>query len=265
VIRGILARAIVSSVAVLLSVEAAAQQSESDLAKKAQNPVADLISLPFQANTSYRVGPLERTQNVLNIQPVIPVDLNDRWNLITRTIFPIVSQPSFVRGQNRDDGIGDTTISGFLSPKQPAFGRLIWGLGPVVTLPTASDERLGFDQWGTGLTGVALLSEGAVVVGALVNNVFSLEGRSFSQFLLQPFLNYNFPKGWYVSTSPIVTADWSRQDDAWLVPVGGGFGKVHRIGKQPVNLSLQAYYNAEKPQAGGDWSTRLQAVLLFPK
>ncbi len=257
--------AVVCAIVFVLASESFAQESESDLAKQTQNPVADLISVPFQANTSYRVGPRERTQNVLNIQPVIPISMNENWNLIARTIFPIVSQPSFVRGQDRHDGIGDTTISGFFSPKKPAFGHVIWGAGPVVTLPTASDERLGYDQWGTGLTAVALTSQGSAVFGALVNNVWSLEGRSFSQFLLQPFLNFNFPKGWYATTAPIVTADWARSDDAWLVPVGGGFGKVHRIGKQPINLSAQAFYNAEKPQGAGDWSTRFQLQLLFPK
>ena len=250
---------------VLAAANGTAQDSESDLAKQTQNPVANLISVPFQANTTYRAGPRERTQNVLNIQPVIPLSLSDEWNLITRTIFPIVSQPSFARGQNREDGIGDTTISGFFSPKQPAFGHLVWGVGPVVTLPTASDEQLGYDQWGTGLTGVALMSHGSTVFGALVNNVWSLEGRTFSQFLLQPFVNLNFSKGWYVTSGPIITADWSREDDAWLVPVGGGFGKVHRIGKQPINLSAQAFYNAERPQSAGAWSTRLSVQLLFPK
>ncbi len=251
--------------AAFASAKSAAEVSESDLAKQTQNPVANLISVPFQANTTYRAGPRERTQNVLNIQPVIPLSLSDEWNLITRTIFPIVSQPSFARGQNREDGIGDTTISGFFSPKAPAFGHLVWGVGPVVTLPTASDKQLGYDQWGTGLTGVALVSHGATVFGALVNNVWSLEGRTFSQFLLQPFLNYNFPGGWYVTSAPIITADWSREDNAWLVPVGGGFGKIVRLGKLPINLSAQAFYNAERPQAAGDWSTRFSVQLLFPK
>ena len=250
---------------VLAAANGAAEDSESDLAKQTQNPIANLISVPFQTNTTYRAGPRERTQNVLNIQPVIPLSLNEKWNLITRTIFPIVSQPSFARGQNREDGIGDTTISGFFSPKLPAFGHLVWGVGPVFTLPTASDDRLGFNQWGTGLTGVALVSQGSTVFGALVNNVWSLEGRTFSQFLLQPFLNFNFPHGWYLTSSPIITADWSREDNAWLVPVGGGFGKVQRIGKLPINLSAQVYYNAERPQSAGAWTTRFSVALLFPK
>lgn len=132
-------------------------------------------------------------------------------------------------------------------------------------MPTASNDRLGADQWAAGLTAVALVSQGPIVAGALVNNVFSLEGRSSSAFLLQPFLSYNFSHGWYVSSSPIITADWARSDDAWLVPVGGGFGKVHRFGPLPVNLSVQAFYNAEKPRAAGDWSTRFQVQFLFPR
>lgn len=244
---------------------AAAEESESDLARRTQNPIANLISVPFQTNTTYRVGPREKVQNVLNIQPVAPFTLSERWNLITRTIVPIVSQPSFVRGQARQDGIGNISASGFFSPVAPAFGGLIWGAGPVVSLPTASDERLGADQWAAGLTAVGLVSRGSIVAGALVNNVFSLEGRTSSAFLLQPFLSYNFTHGWYVTTSPIVTADWSRSDDAWLVPVGGGFGKVHRFGRLPLNLSAQVFYNAEKPEAAGDWSTRFQVQLLFPR
>ena len=115
----------------------------AELARAVQNPVADLISVPFQNNTSYDFGPRERTQNVMNIQPVIPLSITDEWIVITRTILPIVSQPSFVRGQDRQNGVGDILFTAFLSPKKPAFGSLIWGVGPVVNLPTASDDRLG--------------------------------------------------------------------------------------------------------------------------
>jgi len=244
---------------------ASADSSESELAKQTQNPVANLISVPFQNNTSYNSGPRDRTQNVMNIQPVIPLELSDDWMLITRTIFPIVSQPSTMPGQSRQDGIGDTLFTGFLSPKKPAFGSLIWGLGPVVNIPTASDDRLGADLWGAGLSGLVLTMQGPFVVGALVSNVWNLEGKDFSRFLLQYFINYNLPGGWYLSTSPIITADWEASDNAWTVPVGGGFGKVHRFGKLPVNLSFQAFYNAEKPKFGADWSTRFQIQFLFPK
>jgi hypothetical protein len=256
---------LMTSLALAADDSSAATVSDSELAKRTQNPVANLISVPIQDNTSYNLGPRDRTQNVLNVQPVIPLSLTEDWNLITRTIVPIVSQPSFFRGEDRQDGIGDITLSGFLSPKDPLGGWLIWGVGPVVNLPTASDERLGADQWGAGITGVGLVMKGPFVVGALVNNVWSLEGENFSQFLLQYFLNYNFESGWYLSSAPILTANWDADHDAWLVPVGGGFGKVVRFGKLPVNLSFQAFYNVEKPQYGADWSTRFQVQLLFPR
>ncbi len=263
-----LAVRILSSITILLLLDAtsfAQEGSESDLAKKTQNPVANLISLPFQNNTGYNSGPRERTQNVMNIQPVIPLSINDEWNLITRTIFPIVSEPSFVRGQDRQTGIGDTTFTPFLSPKEPAFGSLIWGAGPVFNIPTASDDRLGADAWGMGLSAVALTIQGPIVAGAIVSNIWSLEGEDFSRFLLQYFVNYNLADGWYIVSSPIMTADWEADDDAWTIPVGGGVGKVEKFGKQPVNFSVQAFYNAEKTKFGGDWSTRFQVQLLFPR
>jgi hypothetical protein len=243
----------------------AQESSESDLAKKTQNPVSNLISLPFQNNTSYDYGPRERTQNVMNIQPVIPLSINDEWNLITRTIFPIVSEPSTVPGQDRQNGTGDTTFTAFLSPKEPAFGSLIWGAGPIFNIPTASDDRLGADLWGMGISAVGLTIQGPIVAGAIVSNTWNLEGEDFSRFLLQYFVNYNLANGWYIVSSPIMTADWEADDDAWTIPVGGGFGKVHRFGNLPVNLSVQAFYNAEKTKFGGDWSSRLQVQFLFPR
>jgi len=262
---------IMTSVTVLIALSATssaaeeAEHSETALAKKTQNPIANLISLPFQNNTSFNSGPRERTQNVMNIQPVIPLDINDEWNLITRTIFPIVSEPSSVPGQDRQTGIGDTTFTGFLSPKEPAFGSLIWGAGPIFNIPTASDDRLGADLWGMGISAVGLTIQGPIVAGAIVSNTWSLEGEDFSRFLLQYFVNYNLSDGWYIVSSPIMTADWEADHDAWTIPVGGGFGKIHRFGKLPVNLSVQAFYNAEKTKFGGDWSTRLQVQLLFPR
>jgi hypothetical protein len=250
---------------VLPSGFARADESESDLARKTQNPVANLISVPLQNNTSYNFGPRERTQNVLNIQPVIPLDLGEDWILITRTILPVVSQPSTVRGDDRQNGVGDTSFTPFLSPKEPLGGWLIWGAGPVFNIPTASDDRLGADAWGGGISAVGLTMRGPIVAGAIISNTWSMEGDDFSRFLLQYFVNYNFPGGWYLSSSPIMTADWEADDDAWTVPIGGGFGKVHRFGKLPLNISFQAFYNVEKPQFGADWSTRFQVQFLFPR
>jgi hypothetical protein len=245
--------------------EGAPPDSDSDLAKKTQNPIANLISVPFQNNTSYNFGPRDRTQNVLNIQPVIPIDVNEDWNVITRSIIPIVSTPSGTRGQNRQNGIGDITFTAFLSPKKALGDWLIFGAGPILNIPTASDDRLGSDLWGAGLSAVGLTMQGPMVAGAIVSNVWSLEGEDFSAFLFQYFVNYNFPGGWYLSSSPIMTADWEAKNDDWLIPVGGGFGKVHRFGKLPVNISFQAFYNVEQNAAGADWSTRFQVQFLFPK
>jgi hypothetical protein len=242
--------------------------------------VSDLISVPFQNNWNFDVGPLERTQYVLNIQPVIPIPLNEDWNLITRTIIPIISQPaffreappglpSFVPDDDRTTGLGDINFSAFFSPAKPS--KLIWGIGPTFLLPTATDDTLGSERWGAGPAAVALTIQGPWVYGALVNNIWSFAGdedrEDVNTFLLQPFVNYNLPKGWYLSSVPIITANWEADDsdDRWTVPVGGGFGKILRIGKLPVNFQLQAFYNVEKPEFGADWQLRFQVQFLFPK
>lgn len=247
--------------------EAASSESAEDLAKKAQNPVADLISVPFQSNFNFNTGPSERMVYVLNVQPVIPIRLTDDWNLITRVITPIIDQPSVAPGIDNASGLGDINPSLFLSPAKAE--HLIWGVGPTFTFPTASNRLLGSGKWSMGPTGVALLSQGPWVVGALANNQWSYAGwgkKSVNQFLVQPFLNYNFSKGWYLSSAPIITADWTA-DQKWTVPVGGGVGKLWRVGKVglPINTQIQAFYNAERPDFASDWSLRVQVQFLFPK
>jgi hypothetical protein len=237
----------------------------AELARATQNPVANLISLPFQNNTAFDFGPRERTQNVLNIQPVLPFEVNEDWNLITRTIFPIASQPSFQRGQDRQNGVGDTTITMFASPVKPIAGRVLVGAGPVLLVPTASDDRLGLDAWGMGLSGVFVVNAGPFVTGTLVTHVWNLEGQGFKQFLMQPFVNFNLPDGWFIASAPVITADFDQRNDAWEVPVGGGIGKIFRLGKLPLNLAGQAFYNAEQRQFGADWSLRITLSMLFPK
>ncbi len=147
------------------------EEEMGELARSVQNPVANLISVPFQNNANFDFGPREKTQNVLNVQPVVPFELSGDWNLITRTIVPIVSQPSLFKGQDRETGFGDTTFSAFLSPVKP--GKLIWGTGPVVLLPTASDDRLGSDKWGIGPSAVFLTMPGNWVLGSLLSQVWS--------------------------------------------------------------------------------------------
>jgi hypothetical protein len=238
-----------------------------ELAKETQNPVANLISVPFQNNFNFDVGPNHVTQYVLNIQPVIPISLNKDWNLITRTIVPIINQPSPASGIPSAAGLGDINPTLFLSPANS--GKLIWGIGPTMTFPTATDSLLGNGKWSAGPALVVLTMPGHWVIGALANNQWSFAGwgkKNVNSLLIQPFINYNFSHGWYVTTSPIITADWlAASDDRWTVPIGGGVGKLFRLGKLPINTSLQAYYNVEKPQFAADWSLRFQVQFLFPK
>jgi hypothetical protein len=247
-----------------------AEMSAEELAKLAQNPVGNLISLPFQNNTNFNYGPEKGTQNILNIQPVIPISVNEDWNVITRTILPVIWQPSLGPGIDSNTGIGDTTFTAFLSPAKP--GEWIWGVGPVVQLPTNSNAVLGNKNWGMGASFVVLhLAHGDPwVYGALVNNVWSLtsdkQGGSYSNGLIQPFVNYNFEGGFYLTTAPIWTVD--RKADGgnqWTLPLGGGVGKIFHLGKLPVNTQISAYYNAVKPDFGANWQLRAQVQLMFPK
>ncbi len=242
--------------------------SEEDLARKTQNPVSDLISLPLQNNMNFDVGPGGHTQNILNIQPVYPVSLNEEWNLITRTIFPLINQPPLFPGADREFGLGDIQFTAFLSPAKPK--GVIWGAGPIFQFPSATDDALGAEKWAVGPSVVALKMEGPWVFGALVNNIWSFAGDDdrahLNQMLIQPFLNYNMDDGWYLSSSPIITANWKADSgNKWTVPVGGGIGKITRLGKLPINFQVAGYYNVESPRYGADWQLRLQLAMLFPK
>ena len=237
------------------------------LAKAAQNPIASLISLPFQNNTDFGIGPDDETKNTLNIQPVWPFALSDNWNLITRTIIPVITQPGLSDGQERVTGFGDTLFTAFFSPKNSR--KWTWGVGPVIMIPTGSNDQLTSDKWGAGISAVFLTMPGNWVVGSLFSNVKSVGGGSGTDvnlFTWQYFVNYNFNHGWYLTSAPIITANWEATgSNRWTVPIGGGVGRVMKFGRQPVNLSMQAYKNIEAPDSGADWQLRLQLQLLFPK
>ena len=264
-----------TSIAVLLlatvaATPAHAELSAEELAKLAQNPVGNLISVPFQNNTNFNVGPENGTQNILNIQPVIPVSINKDWNIITRTIVPVIWNPSLGPTIPSKDGVGDTVFTAFLSPANP--GHLIWGAGPVVQIPTNTSDELGNKNWGMGPSFVVLhLDHGDPwVYGVLVNNVWSLssskQGGSYNNGLMQPFVNYNFSGGFYLTSSPILTVDWKADSgQRWVVPLGGGVGKIFHLGRLPVNTSLAAYYNVVHPDNGANWQLRFQVQLMFPK
>jgi len=250
--------------------EATATEAErtAALAKAAQNPVANMISFPIQNNTNFGIGPYSRDQNVLNFQPVIPLHITKNWNLITRTILPVIWQPNPTQPSQGWYGLGDLNPSLFFSPAKP--GKLIWGVGPALVFPTATANELGQGKVSAGPGVVVLSTPGHWVIGALANNVWSFAGSGsrppVNQFLLQYFINYNMKKGWYVTTAPIITANWraSNGNDLTL-PFGGGFGRIMKIGFQPVNMQLQFFGNAKYPAGTSPWGMRFQLALLYPK
>ena len=250
---------------------------EDQLRKAAQNPVASMISVPFQNNTFFGVGPNNDTVNVLNIQPVIPLNLNAEWNLITRTIVPLLHVPDLVSGLPElpagitggdTFGLGDINLSLFLAPAKP--GKAIWGVGPSLTFPTATDEVLGTRKWSAGPSGVVLFMPKPWVVGTLVRQLVSFAGnddrKDVSQLLIQPFVNYNLPGGWYVVSAPVITNNWEgASGERWNVPIGGGFGRLMKISKLPISSSVHAFYHVEHPANGADWAFRFATSFLFPK
>jgi hypothetical protein len=241
------------------------------LQKATQNPVASLISVPIQNNNNFGIDPGYRTQDVLNIQPVVPVGISKDWNLIVRWIMPIVYQPLPISPGSPQTGVygfGDMTPTFFLSPKKP--GKLIWGLGPVFQLPTATSTFLGQGKLGIGPSAVALMQPGHWTLGVLFNNIWSVAGSgsrpSVNQFLLQYFINYNLKKGWFITWQPTLTANWEATNGGrWVVPFGGGLGRIMKLGAQPVSITAQFYGNGVHPPGASPWTMRLQFALLFPK
>jgi len=250
--------------------EASSADDATELAKKLQNPIGDLYSFPFQNNTNFNYGPHKGTQDILNVQPVIPIHITPDWTVITRTILPLIWQPSLQPAHTVPFGTGPTTFSAFLAPANPVNGWL-WGVGPVIQAPTISSSTLGSNVWGGGPTAVLVYMKGPIVAGVVGNSIFSfggtpgLGGTSYTTFLTQPFFNYNFGEGWYVGTAPIITASWpSPNNKAWTVPIGAQAGRVIKIGgKLPVNLAIGAYYNAVRPEFGSTWQLRTQVTFIF--
>lgn len=249
-----------------------AQDTESDaaaLAKKAQNPIANMISVPIQNNTNFGMGTYDRSQNVINIQPVIPTSLGS-WNLINRIIAPVTYQPDLATESESDFGLGDIVYQGFFTPAKA--GSVTWGIGPVLVLPTATNSSLGAGKWSAGPAVIIVAFPGKWVVGGVVYNSWSFAGKSdradVNAGVLQYFINYNLPKAWYLTSAPIISVNWEApENNQWIVPFGAGFGKIFAIGKQKVNGNVSAYWNAVKPEAidGPDWTLRFQLAFLFPK
>jgi hypothetical protein len=243
-------------------------QESSDIAKQAQNPIANLISVPIENDFNPQTGVNKDDSYVLQMKPVVPFTLSNDWILISRTIIPVIQVPDLAPGVNGTTGLGDVQESLFLSPKKA--GPVIWGAGPAISFPTATQSILGTKKVSIGPNIVVLRSQGHWLFGTLVQNLWSVAGPSsrpdVNQMVLQPFVNYNLRHGWYLTSSPILTANWeAKPDQRWTVPVGGGVGRIIHIGKQPVNLYTQFFGNAMRPDGTTSWSVRFDMQFLFPK
>ncbi len=240
-------------------------QDSADLAKTVQNPLASLVTLPFQANYNADYGPSDRTLFNLNVQPVIPFT-GEKWNVISRTIIPINSVP--VGETESEFGLGDATLSLFWSPAKPA--KLTWGLGPIIGLPTASNpEVLGSEKLSLGPTGVVFYGIGSWTMGTVVSNLWSVAGDSdradINMLTAQYFLNFNFGNGWALGTAPIITANWEAESgEEWTVPWGLQISKLTHFGSRPANLLIGYYQNSEHPEGAAESQVRVQVNLLFP-
>jgi hypothetical protein len=244
--------------------DAPTAEKEAAAAKEAaENPVAAAISLPLQNNTYYGVGPYRRAENALLIEPVIPIRLSKNWMVISRTIVPIVVVPRLSPTVGVDYGLGNIQPQFYLSPVHT--GKFIWGVGPQLWLPTATDNKLGINKWGGGPTTVWLYKSGHFLGGALINNQFAGVNHTHeNEMTLNWFSYYNFKRGWYVLSSPIITADWTAErSKRWTVPVGGGAGKLFKIGHQPLNARAQFFDDVRTTTGGPNWQMQTQLQFLF--
>jgi hypothetical protein len=247
--------------------------SEAELSKASQNPVADLISLPLQYNYFTAGGLGENSQMVLNVQPVLPLPIGERWLVVSRTIVPFVSIPianniaNDIVNELRTGGTADMQEQAYFTKRKP--GKVTWGVGPVFSFPTATNRLLRTGQWGLGPAAVALVMPGPWVIGVLANNLWRIGGQAHNQvlnaFTMQPFINLNLPLAWSIQAAPIITANWSAPaGEKWTVPVGVGVGKDTHIGDQPMSFSMQYYHNTNHPRLAGAEEMRFVTAFLWP-
>ncbi len=239
----------------------------AELAKKLSNPVASLISVPIQNNWDFGIGPANAMRYTANVQPVIPFSISENWNVITRTIVPVIYAESPTIGGSAKAGLGDIVQSFFFSPKEPTGGGWIWGAGPVLLYPTATDEALGAEKFGLGPTAVLLKQQSGWTYGALANHLWSVAGESsradVNATLLQPFVSFTTRTATTFGLNTESTYDW--QAHQWSVPVNLSASQLLKIGKTPVQIALGGKYYAEGPKGGPDWGLRFTVTFLFPK
>ena len=245
-------------------------ESDEELAKKSLNPIAAMISLPMQINYDKHLGGSDDGKKwLMNVQPVIPFELNPEWNLISRTVVPLIDQKGLARGGALDaSGIGDITQSLFFSPKSPTSGGWNWGAGPVFLLPTSSDKLLGSEKWGVGPTAVMLRQSNGWTYGVLGNHLWSVAGENkrddISATFVQPFIGYTTHTYTTFMINTESTYDW--KNNVWTVPVNLTASQMLRIGGQPLTLQAGARYWANSPQGGPEgWGFRFAVTFMFPK
>ncbi|OYY32040.1 MAG: hypothetical protein B7X69_04600 [Sulfurovum sp. 39-42-12] len=254
---------------ILVTTLAVHADEAAELAKKLTNPIAALISVPFQLNYDENIGINDGGKKwLLNIQPVIPIEINDEWNVISRTILPVVWKDDIIQGSGRQNGIGDTVQSFFISPKAPSESGWIWGAGPVFLFPTGRDELLSSEKWGAGPTAVALKQDGAWTYGGLANHIWSFAGAAnradISSTYLQPFVSYVLPTHTTFTLSSESTYDWKNEQ--WSVPINGIVSQIVKIKDAPVSVFAGIRYWADAPQTGPEgFGFRAGITLLFPK
>ncbi|CAN7449273.1 transporter [Phenylobacterium sp. LjRoot164] len=241
---------------------AAAQESDVELAKKLANPVSDLVSLPFQFNYDCCYGPSDGERVTLNIQPVVPLHLSEDWNLIIRTIVPVISQSETAPGLGDQMGFGDTLQTFFFSPKTEGF---VLGFGPAISYPTGTD---GFSaqQWAAGPAGLVLKQQGHMTYGLLATQLWAVDTtkpQEVNTTLLQPFFNYTFPNTTGVVVNFESTYDWTREQ--WTVPMNVGVTHMYKFGaNQKVQAGVFGRYYFDSPDGGPDWGLRFVLTYLIP-
>ena len=259
--------------AALLAGPAGGQQAGSadaeaaELAKKLSNPIASLISVPIKWSYDTGFGPADADRNTLIVQPVIPFSLNDDWNLITRTIIPYVDMESPVSGGDGESGLADVLASFFFSPKAATASGWVWGAGPAISVPTATEDVLGSEKWAAGPTVVLLKQQSGWTYGLLANHLWSVAGdddRSHtSATFVQPFLSFTTPKRttWGINTES--TYDWPSGE--WTSPVNASVSQLLKLGGKPVSMAFALRGYAVRPPGGPDWGASLTFTLLYPK
>ena len=245
---------------------AAAEPDGQTLAKKLSNPISDLVSVPFQFNWEQGVGPNDQTRFILNVQPVMPFSLNKDWNMIMRVITPFVSQPPLYTGGAPAFGVSDILASFFFSPSKAG---IVWGVGPVLSLPSTTQPTLGTEKWSAGPTFVVLKQSGKWTVGMLWNQIWSFAGnderQDVSQMFVQPFVAYQAKNLWTITLQSESTANWKAAEDKWTVPINLILSKLSSFGPFPASYSFGGGVFVAQPANGPSWKIRGAITILLPR